>query len=420
MTTFAKFFKFKDFEAMIAASEANPRPEGKYDDPGVSKWYEHFHDLREKSIVKPAMKFFKAKLKAGELKPVPNSQGRSINFAFGWDCIVAPTPGTEDYHKTWAMESIERLFGSLILSPHSGLWQVFYRDEIEKEFDAKATYDQIIAFFDKGDFPFHSVSEYQACGKTGEYIHVQFEDWTPVLGKPCDTGGKLREFVKCEPITTTPEIKTLQIEFKTGNLVAMDWFRGFDGALEAFLNARGADKLPSINSSAGIYKTTQFHADLGIVHVFVGNSSPNVFTGNGIIAVGNNWREFTADGRERYSDCDDDGNESEEAYEEYENAQENPPVGMVDNSSVCTDLWWITMMERERLIEIFVEQLGEELRGEIEEYANGDFDVNIQVEPGKYTLHYDAHPSEFFSILDDKTKFGIGTPYFALTKDKIE
>lgn len=209
---------------------------------------------------------------------------------------------------------------------------------------------------------------------------------------------------------------SLQIEFPTGDLVAMDWFR-FEDGLQDWLEKHGTNELPSVNANSGVIKTTELYASLGIVHCFVGNSSPSVFTGNGIIAVGCNWREYTADGRARYSDADEDGNESEEAAQEYEDAMNNAPAGMVDHGSVCTDLWWVTMMERSRLIEILVEQLGEERRVEIEEYAAEQFDVEIQVEPGKYTLHFDAHPSTFYPLLDDKTKFGIGTPYFALTKD---
>lgn len=58
-----------------------------------------------------------------------------------------------------------------------------------------------------------------------------------------------------------------------------------------------------------------------------------------------------------------------------------------------------------------------EQRRNAEAFANDQFDVNMQVEPGKYTLHFDGHPSSFYKLLDDKTKFRIGTPYFALTKD---
>lgn len=202
-------------------------------------------------------------------------------------------------------------------------------------------------------------------------------------------------------------IQTHKIEFKTGDLIAMDWFRWLDG-LKHWFDAKGFDKLSSLNEDSGILEHIKLAASLNIVYAFVGNSCPNVYSGNGIIAVGDNWRQYDADGNTRYTDDEDS---------DYDEAQENPPAGFVDHGTVCTDLWWVTMMERGRLVEILIEQVGEDRRQDIEDYSNTGFDAELQVEPGIYTLHYHATPDSFYDLLDDKTKFAIGTPYFALTKD---
>ena len=204
------------------------------------------------------------------------------------------------------------------------------------------------------------------------------------------------------------EVQTHKIEFKTGDLIAMDWFREFDG-LKQWFDAKGFDKLPSLNEDSGILEHVKLAASLNIVYVFVGNSCPNVYASNGIIAVGDNWRRYDADGNTRYSDDEDS---------DYNEAQENPPAGFADLGSVCTDLWWVTMLERSHLAEILIAHMGEDHRKEIEEYVADSFDVELQVEPGIYTLHYHATPDSFYDLLDDKTQFAIGTPYCALTKDK--
>lgn len=405
----SQFITVSDVQAFINAAKADQKPEGDYNAADVDAWYRRGRDNRERAFVIPAMEFFKAKLEAGELRPCPNIQGRSTNFIHFWDSLVNGTG--KDHEKKWALEEMETVFGSIIISPATKVFEILFVSD-ERSVSAQEVYDSLIKTFDEGNFPWFSVSQTQSCGETGEYLNVQFENWTPYIGS-----GRTGEFIPCEIIMPPTKPQTVEIEFKTGNLVAMDWFRDSANAFNDWTDAQGAADLPSINSRDGIIKSTEFYANLGIVHVFVGNSSPNVYAGEGLIAVGNNWCEYTADGRERYSDCDDDGNESEEAEAAYEHAQENPPAGMTDEGSVCTDLWWVTIIERERLVEILVEQLGEDRRAEAEAFANDQFDVNMQVEPGKYTLHFDGHPSSFYKLLDDKTKFRIGTPYFALTKD---
>jgi len=412
MTTFADFFKPDDLQRLLDFRNENPRPSS--DDKTASEaWYMKIHDARQEIIVKAAMRFFKAKLKAGELKPVANSGGRSVNFAHFWDALVLNTG--KAHIRNWAVEEMEEVFSYILLSPGINIYKIIFAGDEEEQLDLDAIYNEFVAFIDAGDFSFHAVSQMMACGITGEYIHIQFEDWTPVLGTVTRSTG----FTKCVPIEPKKKCETVQIEFKTGDLVAMDWFR-FENALKAWTDANGDGDLPSVGNNAGICANTKFYAEkFGIVYVFVGNSSPNVFTNEetGVIAVGDNWRQWAEDGRRRYSDADEDGNESEEACEEYEHAQENAPAGFVDQGSVCTDLWWVTIMDRSRLREILIEQLGEDRLEEIDAYVASDFDVNMQVEPGKYTLHYDGNPQSFYQLLDDKTKFSIGTPYFALTKD---
>jgi len=408
MTTFARFLTLNDFKALIAFSDANPRPEGKYDNPEVSAWYTKISDERDRVIVGAAMKFFKAKLKKGELKPVPNATGYRLNFVTQWDGLIAGN--LESYRKKWAMEEIEQMFDRLITSPGLPLYFALYPREDVPQPAVEETYKAFIKAIDEGNFPFFTVSKYESCFRTGEFLHIQFENWTPILGRPVRNSDKgLSTFVPVEPVAEPTTTRSVQIELKTGNLIAMDWFRGI-GDLREWFDERGGDNVGSVNNDSGIFATTELYASLGFVHVFVGNSSPTCFTAPGKIVFGTNWREYNKNGEERYSDVDD----GEGDYDEDTNSA---PVGFKDEGSVCTDLWWVTMVERERLLEVFVGQMGEEHRKEIEAYVDSQFDVNLQVEPGKYTLHYDAHPSSFYALLDDKTKYGIGTPYFALTKD---
>ena len=420
MTTFASFLSRDNVAEFADYFRANPKPEGKYSDAPVEAWYKKYQDERDVLFIKPAMEFFNAKLAAGELQPVANGAGHSTLFTSFWDGLVTGTG--KQYEKEWALDNIEQMIEGLCISPRFPISKFTYA-EADEVFDVDEIYKACIEVMDAGEFKSFETNSSGSCNETGEFISVEFENWIPYIG----TYNAGHEWVRFVPAAVPKkQIQTKSIELKTGNLVAMDWFRGLDGAFKDYTEKKEKELtvkgyLPSVNSRAGVLFSTEFYANLGIVHVFVGNSSPEVFTDdNGLIAVGSNWCEYTPDGRERYSDCDDDGNESEEAYEAYEHAMENPPEGMENHGRVCTDLWWITMIERERLAEILLEQLGEEHRAAIDEYVNDEFDVCLNVEPGKYTLYYDGHPSTFYELLEDKTQFRIGTPYFALTKDNSE
>lgn len=406
-TDVKKFLKVSDLQAIADFHKANPRPEVDYSDPRLKAYNDASNKVEETHLLKPLMKFFKAKLKSGELSPVENSAGRETRFIQYWDGLVTGT-GLKDYEKKWAMENFEQMFGRMTLSVE--LWPIMYFGEHnELTPDVDAVYEKFTATVNEGNFPYFNNDQGMSCGKTGDYIVVNIAGWKPLLGSVSREDG----FKPVEPITTPETNKTTTVNFPTGDLVAMDWFRDSADAFTNYFKAKGDGDLPSVNSEAGVCKSTEFYAALGMAHVFVGNSSPNIFTRkkDSMIVAGSNWREYNADMSARYSDDEDDEGE------DYDTATNSAPKGMKDQGTVCTDLWWVSIIDRQTLTKLLIEQMGEDSREEIKEFVSSEFDVNIKVKPGKYTLHYNGHPSSFYELLGDKTEYGIGTPYFALTKD---
>jgi hypothetical protein len=404
-TDIKKYLKLEDLQAIADFHKSTPRPEADYSDPLLKAYNDASNKVEEKHLTKPLMQFFKAKLKAAEFKPVPNSQGRLTRFIQYWNGLVTGE-GLKDYEKKWAMENMEGMFSKMSLQ--RDIWDLTYYADDTPLPDVQAIYEKFTALMNAGNLPYHSIDQGMSCGKTGEYIAVDIQGWVPILGT-VKTGG----FKPVEPITVAETNKTTTVNFPTGDLVAMDWFRDSADGFTNYFNAKGDGDLPSVNSEAGVCKSTEFYAALGMAHVFVGNSSPNIFTRkkDSMIVAGSNWREYNADMSARYSDDEDDEGE------DYDTATNSSPKGMKDQGTVCTDLWWVSIIDRQTLTELLVEQLGEDSREEIKEFVSSEFDVNIKVKPGKYTLHYNGHPSSFYELLGDKTEYGIGTPYFALTKD---
>lgn len=114
---------------------------------------------------------------------------------------------------------------------------------------------------------------------------------------------------------------TIEVDFPTGEVVFDDWPARFLEARDAGFIMEPKDG-ESINYLKGQRASTDSYAKQQIVHHSVGNTCPTFFVNKetGAIQIGSKWDE--------------------------EQDEHVTPEGMEDVGSFCTDLWWVTMLDR--------------------------------------------------------------------------
>ncbi len=113
---------------------------------------------------------------------------------------------------------------------------------------------------------------------------------------------------------------TIEVDFPTGEVVFDDWPARFSEARDAgfiFENEK-----ESVNYLKGQRQSTDNYARQQIVHHSVGNTCPTFYVNKetGAIQIGSRWDE--------------------------EQDEHVTPEGMEDVGSFCTDLWWVTILDR--------------------------------------------------------------------------
>jgi hypothetical protein len=158
---------------------------------------------------------------------------------------------------------------------------------------------------------------------------------------------------------------TVKIEFKTSELIIKDWIR-----IDEFLDQVGPSR--SLERYNGLLESTEEAAKHGFVRVHVGDADPTIH---------------------RKGDDFSFGLTNEK--KEYEN------IG-----SVYVGVWAVTIIEKQKLIDIIANQVGQE-KAEIivKDYLANNSHTTATVEPGTYTLKFDpegTYSKEIFSLKKDK------------------
>lgn len=159
--------------------------------------------------------------------------------------------------------------------------------------------------------------------------------------------------VHCEGAFDTVEF---EIEIPTGEIICTDWIRDSKDAFNL-------NEWISVNSNLGKKKTIEAHAEAhNMHHVFVGNTCPQVYlSGDSTITV-----------------------ESPE-YNEHDDEEIPSIVGAKNIDSICTDLWWATIIDKSIALNILTEELGEDkAKSVLYEYPIAE----SKVKPGVYKCTY--------------------------------
>jgi hypothetical protein len=341
MTNFADYFSYDDFMVFVDHEINDPDNHARY------------RELVETKMEASLRGFLEALKAEGRLEPIPNAEGRSTPFLDCWNYMVTDASEFVKYPDSIWRSIANNFAHHLIFDPiYNGA------QAIEKGNDPewRSRYGKLIDLVTTGNFDrwFYSHLEAERCAMTDERLRLNGTGWKFELGKWTSEG-----FVPMEP-KAPPRIVEMPFEFKTGNLLIADWFR-----IEEFtksVNDYNKDyRGVSINSVAGrILQTEHLASKHGVLSVSVGNSSPYLFRPqDGVLAFAN-----PAD---------------------YDSFSPSDSQGMV-----ITDLWAVTIIERERLVEIVADAVGDQAQAEqiVEDYlANNDV-MTAKVEPGTHYVYF--------------------------------
>jgi hypothetical protein len=268
--------------------------------------------------------FFFELVEAGRIVPA-DTLGREIRLIAYWNRAVTK----DEYYE----HSIHDIAWKILHHPMFMSGMLFEKEEN----GLKKGYDLFISQMDAGNIPFTSSDNEDNI--TGENFQLEIKNWVPMFYQY----GKGTEHVPATQLAPVNPIDTVEVKFESGEVLVADWFR-----IDEFTSKTKNDA--SINNDRGIREAVNHYAALGFVSVFVGNSCPNVWKRGNTVIVG------------RSADCDVD----------IENGQE---------MSVCTDLWWVTMIDRKQLERM----VGVEIAAKY--IADHDTDI-LNLEPGTYTVSY--------------------------------
>lgn len=270
-----------------------------------------FYSEPHLSDIKAALShFLLAKRDAGEISPVRGSvslRGGHIECAF--DAFLrktGPTPNSPGMLvDVLAFLMANRVFPSSV-SPAS---------------TAGPSFKDVCHLIDNGmlsarDLAASHIYSGSDCPLTGEKLILDLNGWEPQLMKRVvlsHASSDNRSRIQYEPAGPgpAPEVVTLKIPTPSRRLLVADWFR-----IDVFTQlVKEIEPSVSLNSDAGVLARMRALESLGVGTFFVGNTSPGVFqVGDQLVVSG-------------YSDG---------------------PGGFAPakaKASICTDLWWVTMVD---------------------------------------------------------------------------
>lgn len=261
---------------------------------------------------------------AGRLAPIEFTEGRGLQFADAWNRMLSGTePGP------WDFLAIVEKFSDKISR------DTLFTRSTEEEISRR--YAQTIERMDGGNFACHLINgELRTCLVTGDRMSCQITSWRPEFGKVTFEGLR-SEFKPLIAGIPLPVVEHHVIDAPSGEILIADWFR-----IEAFSklvdHARYVDSKLDLNSDAGkLARTTMYANRFNFAAVFVGNSSPDVASASDPSRPTSGDARFTI-GCPVVEPADDDARKVDK------------DLRARTLGNVCTDLWWVTIIDKEILI----------------------------------------------------------------------
>ena len=289
-------------------------------------------ELHNPELQKAVHDFMVAKNNNNELSEIPNIEGHEISKAIFWNNFVKTKTCSPVHVASWVFPEIICTIFSEAACSIARYMEGYVPEEV--------SYERFVRIIDECHMRgLRSYERDWQCAVDDERYALTFNKWQNFRLLRFDM--KTDEYIEIQPIANA-ELQQIEVEFKTGNLMIADWFSTDDNKLSDYCkkvdNAEYEDfSIKSINSSLGCeQRTKSYYEKLGIIHVCVSNTSPNIFQSGDDIVVGYEKK------------CRNDF-KTKELYQKY---ADKTYGDYVKKGHVCTDLWWTTIMEEEKLVEI--------------------------------------------------------------------
>ncbi len=177
-----------------------------------------------------------------------------------------------------------------------------------------------------------------------------------------------------------------------------DWFRIEEfNKVVLYKESDQYDSKKSLNSTIGRLFHIQHYSNQNFVSIPVGNSSPYVYEHN-------NTLFFGSEKIDSMTDLPIKSNISDKGY-------------------VCTDLWNVSIIDKEVLKEILMKNMSEEKATEtIDNYIEKNSIIEIQVNPGSYTINFTPKPGYLKEEKNDNNQEFIQTHdiFFYMKENKLK
>lgn len=362
---FKDFFSLENYQTILKASK----------DIGESKIDWRKYQEVEECFDNALYNFLKHLKEEGKLQPIINAQTHESYFIHAWQKICDNEPLNE-------MRDIQSL-----TDPFTKMISFSTYDVEKGKLSVEEAYNKINQKFTEGNFQRFDIETDESCFCCGQRVLPIFENWNAGL---VTFEPETRQFIKIKPCIED-KIVELNIEFKTGNLLIADWFRIEEFTKQVEYNKDY--KEVSINHTAGRLASTK-HAleNFGFITVHLGNTSPDIFQNGNDFVFGH----------------------------EVENVKLSPEFK--HKGYVCTDLWNVTMIEKEQLINIVANKLGQEKATEVVdkylEEEEGNYS-EFKVESGIYKLTFHPDYEKFENQIDKEEKVAGVESMFSLKKVQL-
>lgn len=320
----------------------------------------------------------------GLLSNAPHTEHAQNGFIDAWRQMVAGEEMTG-----WQAQSIGRL-----VSKEFSMTLIRARPRHADESEPALTPEQVHEVFQKlaceGNFQSFE-TETVTCQTSNLSLTATFHDWQPSFER---YDPKARRFLPLQAGDIKgAALEHVRIPVPSGKMLAADWFRH---PVFAQITEEMESSEVSINSVAGcVIRTREYAEKLGVAHVFVGNSSPEMVSSqDGMLVAG--W-------------VDDE--------------QEVTLAGK-SQGSICTDLWWATVVDQQVLVDLLARKMS---RDEAVEAVQDMIDnqastvVQFDLPPGEYHLYFTGTQELFEKLFDrDGVDFtGMQMPMFVLSKNEL-
>lgn len=328
-------------------------------------------------------------IKANALHPIDHTDGRRINIANSWNRLVQNEANNQAFDIDLAWLAVSRMLvrSPLAYAADPVLSKIANKTQSAVEPDVDAKYEKFVADMNSGTFdPFITRGDYrdEVCGQC---FTMRITGWKPELGRYERDSG----WVPISPRLDAKPIREAIIELKTGHMLIAPIFDlpGFSAAMKPPFNRHIVDE-----SDEGRLYRNQWCATQGAVNILVGDAELAVFEDKGVMVVA-----------------------------EIDPANPDAPSQYWDLAHIASDYRQVTLIEKERLIDIVAAATGPaNAMAIVDDYIKENKVAQFDVAPGSHTLYHCCHGRQFEQLFasDDLDLAGIQQPRFVLSSRKLE